>query len=81
MMAAIRVRRKPIILTAEEWGEGVEIEGVVRFGDDLAIIKTLEGPHVISPGYWVITGVDGEKWGVRPDIFWKTYEIVDWFDC
>jgi len=40
----------------------------------LGIIDTLEGPHVVSPGDWVITGVKGEKYPRKPDIFEATYE-------
>lgn len=29
-----------------------------------------------SPGDWIVTGVDGEKYPVKPDIFEKTYEII-----
>ncbi len=29
-----------------------------------------------SAGDWVITGVDGERYPVKPDIFAKTYEIL-----
>jgi hypothetical protein len=40
------------------------------------VIQTLEGPHLVSPGNWVVTGVVGEKYSVRPDIFAKSYEPV-----
>ena len=39
-------------------------------------IYTLEGVMKASPGDWIITGVDGEKYPVKPDIFQKTYEIL-----
>lgn len=49
------------------------------------IIKTLEGPHIVSPGDWVITGVKGEKYPCKPEIFSLTYEParegrLDWDD-
>lgn len=28
-------------------------------------------------GDWIITGVHGERYPVKPDIFEKTYEILD----
>lgn len=37
-------------------------------------IKTLEGFHEISPGDWIITGVRGERYPIKPDIFEATYE-------
>ena len=51
--------------------------GVVYVDTDkgmLATIASKEGPHLISPGYWIITGVQGERYGCAPDIFEATYE-------
>lgn len=39
-------------------------------------IDTLEGGHIVCPGDWVITGVHGERYPCKPDIFEKTYEKV-----
>ena len=39
-------------------------------------IDTLEGGHIVCPGDWVITGVEGERYPCKPDIFEKTYELV-----
>lgn len=39
-------------------------------------IETLEGVMHSSPGDWIITGVNGEKYPCKPDIFEKTYEPV-----
>ena len=40
------------------------------------IIKTLEGFHEISPGDWIITGIVGERYPCKPDIFARTYDPV-----
>lgn len=40
-------------------------------------IETLEGFMECSDGDWVITGVNGEKYPCKPDIFEKTYELVE----
>ena len=37
-------------------------------------IGTLEGGHVVSPGDWIITGVKGEHYPCKPDIFAATYD-------
>lgn len=37
-------------------------------------IDTLEGGHIVCPGDWVITGVKGERYPCKPDIFEATYE-------
>lgn len=39
-------------------------------------IDTLEGGHIVCPGDWVITGVKGEHYPCKPDIFEATYEAV-----
>lgn len=39
-------------------------------------IATLEGNMVISPGDYIITGVRGERYPCKPDIFQATYEPV-----
>lgn len=41
------------------------------------IIHTLEGDHHASVGDYIITGVKGEQYPCKPDIFVKTYEPVD----
>ena len=40
-------------------------------------IDTLEGGHIVCPGDWIITGVKGERYPVKNDIFLETYEKVD----
>lgn len=39
-------------------------------------IDTLEGGHIVCPGDWIITGVKGEHYPCKPDIFEMTYEPV-----
>lgn len=39
-------------------------------------IHTLEGDLRASVGDYIITGVNGEKYPCKPDIFKKTYEEV-----
>lgn len=40
------------------------------------LIQTLEGWHEVTPGDWIITGVKGEHYPCKPDIFDLTYEEV-----
>ena len=40
-------------------------------------IDTLEGGHTVCPGDWIITGLNGEFYPCKPDIFEKTYELVE----
>jgi hypothetical protein len=39
-------------------------------------IDTLEGGHIVCPGDWIITGVKGERYPCKPDIFTATYELA-----
>jgi hypothetical protein len=39
-------------------------------------IDTPEGGHIVCPGDYVITGVKGERYPCKPDIFDATYEPV-----
>ena len=39
-------------------------------------IDTPEGGHTVCPGDWIITGVKGEHYPCKPDIFEATYEAV-----
>ena len=40
-------------------------------------IDTLEGGHAVCPGDWIITGIKGEHYPCKPDIFEMTYEKVE----
>lgn len=40
-------------------------------------IDTPEGGHTVCPGDWIITGVAGERYPCKPDIFAATYEPVE----
>ncbi len=58
-----KFRKKPIIIEAYQT-------------DCEMIIQTLEGPLKASPGDWIITGIRGEQYPCKPDVFEKTYEPV-----
>lgn len=44
--------------------------------DRMGMIDTPEGRHAVIPGSWIITGVKGEVYVCREDIFEVTYEAV-----
>lgn len=60
-------------------GSLVRVSGdSVNGGDwDFIRVTTLEGEHLIGPGYFILRGVEGELYGCDPSIFHKTYEKVD----
>ena len=42
--------------------------------EKFGVIGTLESPnHLVTPGDWIITGVRGEHYPCKPDIFEETY--------
>lgn len=40
-------------------------------------IDTLEGGHIVCPKDYIITGIQGEMYPCKPDIFEQTYEPVE----
>jgi hypothetical protein len=46
-----------------------------RFSDH-GWVDTLEGGHIVCVGDWIITGVKGEHYPCKPEIFEMTYERV-----
>ena len=59
----MKYRKKPVIIEAYQT-------------DKEMIIHTLEGDMKASVGDYIITGVNGEQYPCKPDIFNKTYEAV-----
>lgn len=76
----MKYRKRPIVIEAEQWFPGKEIEGLI-YSDDgkMAFIDTLEGMMTVVPSDWIITGIKGEKYPCKDDIFKITYE-KDIFD-
>ena len=60
--------------------DGIMYYSTIQFdsvdGDEL-YIDTLEGPHHVSVGDYVIRGVKGELYPCKPDIFEQTYEACE----
>lgn len=54
----------------------VECSSCGRLMHDHGWVDTLEGGHIVCPGDWIITGVAGEYYPCKPDIFEQTYEPV-----
>jgi len=40
-------------------------------------INTLEGKLYIDENDYIIVGIKGERYPIKPDIFFETYEIVE----
>jgi len=67
----IRYYRHPLVSGISK----CQICGIIMH--DHGWIDTLEGGHNVCPGDWIITGVKGEHYPCKPDIFEATYELVE----
>lgn len=73
----MKFRKRPVVIEATQW---------FKYGDHPAVhenelfrepcVFTLEGTMSVTPGDWIITGVKGEHYPCKPDIFEMTYELV-----
>lgn len=87
----MKFRKKPVVIEATQWfkdGDHPAVErslgttssaispGILYRSKDF-YVKTLEGNMKVTPGDWIITGVKGEYYPCKPDIFEATYEPVE----
>ncbi len=77
----MKFRKKPVVIEAVQFN---------KLGDHPAVVATPESPagfgintlehtsikHEVTPGDWIITGVKGEVYACKPDIFAATYEAA-----
>lgn len=77
-----KFQKKPVVIeavkfeiTKEGYAEVLRFvpSGIVGILGGPLQIKTLEGMMTASPGDWIIKGVKGEFYPVKPDIFVETY--------
>jgi hypothetical protein len=84
----MKFRKKPVVVEAHQFFKddqsththvnfsrpGAGKDGNVDMIDGRYWVGTLEGPMLVSDGDWIITGVSGEHYPCKPDIFAATYE-------
>jgi hypothetical protein len=78
----MKYRKKPVVVEAEQFfpDEAPWPKGVCQHlpePNPSYLMQTLEGPFSVKEGDWIITGVRGEKYPCKPDIFEATYERVE----
>ena len=76
----MKFRKKPVVIEATQWFKHGDHPAVVEAslsGMPIFWIDTLEGGHIVCPGDWIITGVKGEQYPCKPDIFEMTYEVAE----
>lgn len=81
-MAKFKVKSEIVIDATQFWpgmhinsetGE-VMLRGLEYDDDDRLVCHTLEGPLFVTAGDWIVTGLKGERYPVKPDIFEAKYE-------
>jgi len=80
----MKFRKKPVVVDAEQFipfeEDGKLVSNVSSVVWDVESetswsINTLEGRALnVTTFDWIITGVNGEKYPCKPDVFKKTYE-------
>lgn len=79
-MNAKQYRKKPVVIWAMEYDGENQAEIVKWAGGKFEslnghlVVSTLEGLMTVSPGDYVIRGVQGEFYPCKPDIFEAIYE-------
>ena len=84
-----KYKKKPVIIDAWEFDGWLDYSktlpkeikdavDIIRLTQDGKLqIKTLEGNMIANRGDFIIKGVKGEYYPCKPDIFEKTYELVE----
>lgn len=76
----MKFRKKPVVIKAEQFDshdlDQHERLGIFHIDNQGWWIPTLEGEHRVSLGDWIITGIKGERYPCKPDIFEATYDAV-----
>lgn len=76
-----RFRKKPLVIEAQQYLDpsqptpGMVVDcAFYSFCPNVPHVHTLEGPLRVSIGDWIVKGVQGEFYPVKPEIFEATYE-------
>jgi len=83
----MQFKKKPVVIEAVQWRKGDAPQPRMNpYGGSVLeqfpqyegfyFIETLEGNHHVSDGDWIITGIKGEHYPCKPDIFAASYDAV-----
>jgi hypothetical protein len=74
-----RYLKKQIVVEAVQWFRPGDHQAVVAPGsrDDTGYIETLEGRLRVEAGDWIVTGIAGENYPCKPEIFEQLYTPAD----
>ena len=76
----MKFRKKPVVIEATQWFKDGDHPAVKKdnwIKSNIGWIEALEGVHIVRPHDWIITGVKGEHYPCKPDIFEQTYERLE----
>lgn len=75
--------RKTVVITAEifdpeclPWPVGIEEDKSSPTGFRLKTLENTTLGFEVTPKDWIITGVAGERYACKPDIFGRTYDPI-----
>jgi len=78
-----KYRKKPVVIEAEQFWpregplpHGIRADLNSPTGYSMGTLENVAQGHEVTPGDWIITGVKGEKYPCKPDIFNATYEAA-----
>lgn len=74
-----RYVKKQMVVEAVQWFKHGDHPAVIAdsAGECIGFVDTPEGRLRVEPGDWIITGVAGESYPCKPDVFEQLYEPAD----
>jgi hypothetical protein len=78
----MKFRKKPVVIDAVQFNQdGDHPDVCVDYrsptGFAMFTLEDTANKHEVTPGDWIITGVKGEVYPCKPDIFAATYEPAE----
>lgn len=84
VIEAVQIDKRMDITAPAWWADAIQSNTVILHGmgkftrdEPWVEISTLEGVMRGNRGDWIISGVNGELYPCKPDIFEMTYEAVE----
>lgn len=81
----MKFRKKSVVIEAVQW-TGTNVSEIFEFADWVVSVSdrhktieitTLDGTMMANVGHWIVKGIQGGFYPVKPDIFEATYELVN----
>jgi hypothetical protein len=79
MLRMARYQKKSVVVEAVQWFKHGDHPAVLpgSAGGGVGYIETPEGRLRVEAGDWIITGIAGENYPCKPDIFEQLYTPAD----